>query len=166
MSDSLHACDYTNPYSPLISDAGSDWVVDTGATCHMTPHRHWFHHYEPKHIPVRLANNHIIYSVGIGTVCFQPTLSGKPGQLLEFHHVLHVPDLRNNLLSALYLTRTKSYIITILQNQILFKRHNTLLFTASIASNNAATLNGQVVPMYAYSAFTSTCPLDFVSSST
>ena len=34
--------DYTNPHSPLISDAGADWNTDTGATCHMTPHRHWF----------------------------------------------------------------------------------------------------------------------------
>ena len=32
--------DYTNPYSPLIPDAGADWNTDTGATCHMTPHRH------------------------------------------------------------------------------------------------------------------------------
>ena len=32
--------DFTNPHSPLISDAGTDWNTDTGATCHMTPHRH------------------------------------------------------------------------------------------------------------------------------
>ena len=32
--------DFTDPYSPLVSDAGTDWIADTGATCHMTPHRH------------------------------------------------------------------------------------------------------------------------------
>ena len=34
------ALDYTNPHSPLISDAGTDWIADTGATCHMIPNRH------------------------------------------------------------------------------------------------------------------------------
>ncbi|THG94897.1 hypothetical protein EW145_g8055, partial [Phellinidium pouzarii] len=48
--------DYTNPHSPLLSDAGSDWIVDTGATCHMTPHRHWFNTYTPNHTPIQLAN--------------------------------------------------------------------------------------------------------------
>ena len=85
--------DYTSPLSPLISDAGSDWNTDTGATCHMTPHRHWFNTYKPQSTPIRLANNQIIYSAGIGSVCFQPVIGGKPGQLLEFHRVLHVPQL-------------------------------------------------------------------------
>ena len=49
--------DYTNPHSPLISDAGADWNTDTGATCHMTPHRHWFNTYTPHKTPIRLANN-------------------------------------------------------------------------------------------------------------
>ncbi|THG98547.1 hypothetical protein EW145_g7410 [Phellinidium pouzarii] len=26
--------DYTNPHSPLLSDAGTDWIIDTGATCY------------------------------------------------------------------------------------------------------------------------------------
>lgn len=64
--------DFTNPHSPLISDAGTDWNTDTGATCHMTPHRHWFNTYKPQVTPIRLANDQIIHSTGIGSVCFQP----------------------------------------------------------------------------------------------
>ncbi|KAL5521963.1 hypothetical protein ACEPAF_1819 [Sanghuangporus sanghuang] len=154
------ALDYTNPHSPLIPDAGTDWIADTGATCHMTPHRHWFTKYSTNHTPICLANNQVIYSVGIGTVRFQPVVGGKPGQLLEFERVLHVPDLRNNLLSVLYLTRSKSYVVTIHHNKMLFHRHGTVLFTANITSYNAATLNGHIVPTIAYAAFTSTCPLD------
>ena len=104
--------DYTNPHSPLIPDAGVDWNTDTGATCHMTPHRHWFNTYKPHVVPIRLANNQIIHSAGIGSVLFKPTVNGKPGQLLEFHRVLHVPELRNNLLSVLYLTCHKSYVVS------------------------------------------------------
>ena len=99
----------------------------------------------------------------MGTVRFQPTLGGKPGQLLEFKRVLHVPDLRNNLLSVLYLTRSKSYVVSIHHDKMFFNRHKTLLFTASITPHNAATLNGQVVPTIQYAAFTSTCPLDTVA---
>lgn len=34
------AFDLTYPCSPLVIDAGADWNADTGATSHMTPHRH------------------------------------------------------------------------------------------------------------------------------
>ena len=36
------------------------WTADTGATSHMTPHRHWLRNYKPCTIPVRLANNQVI----------------------------------------------------------------------------------------------------------
>ena len=153
--------DYTNPNSPLISDAGTDWNTDTGATCHMTPHRHWFNTYKPHRTPIRLANNEVIHSTGIGSVCFQPVVKGKNGRLLEFHRVLHVPELRNNLLSVLYLTQSQSYVVTIRKNQLLFQRNGELLFTATVNSNNAAFLDGQVVPMKHFAGAVSTCPLDW-----
>ncbi|KAJ3474116.1 hypothetical protein NLI96_g12644 [Meripilus lineatus] len=43
------------------------WLVDSGATSHMTPHRHWFHTFVPWRVPVRIANGQIIYSEGKGT---------------------------------------------------------------------------------------------------
>ncbi|PAV24103.1 hypothetical protein PNOK_0117100 [Pyrrhoderma noxium] len=63
--------DFTNPYSPLLLSASADWITNTGATCHMTPHRHWFAIYTPQRIPVKLANDTTIYSVEIGSVKFQ-----------------------------------------------------------------------------------------------
>ena len=138
-----------------------DWIIDTGATCHMTPHKHWFNKYTPNRTPVRLANDHIIYSSGIGTVCFQPLINGKPGKLLEFSRVLHVPELKSNLLSALYLTREKSYVVTLLAETILFKRHNTLLFTASVTPHYSAKLDGEVICCSALAAATTTFPMDF-----
>ena len=44
------------------------WLVDSGATSHMTPHRLWFYTMVPHRVPVRLANGVIIYSEGKGTV--------------------------------------------------------------------------------------------------
>ncbi|KAI5115652.1 hypothetical protein M0805_007946 [Coniferiporia weirii] len=85
--------DFSNPHTPLISDASTDWITDTGATCHMTPHWHWFFSYSPQRAPVKLTNNCVVYSAGIGSVRFQSVVDGKLGTLLEFHHVSHVPDL-------------------------------------------------------------------------
>ena len=156
-----HLLDHSSPKCLLISDAGADWNTDTGATCHMTPHRHWFHSYTPQSTPIRLANGQTIYSAGIGAVRFQPSVNGKPGQLLEFHRVLHVPDLRNNLLSVLYLTQNKSYVVTIKKDKLLFRKNGTLLFTASVRSNFAAFLDGAVVPLSEFAGATSTCAMDY-----
>ena len=76
--------------TPIIPDARSDWITDTGATRHMTPHRHWFNTYTPYKTPIRLANNHIVYSAGVGSVRFQAMINGKPGHCLNFQNVLHV----------------------------------------------------------------------------
>ena len=59
-------------------------------------------------------------------------------RVVEFTQVLHVPDLRTNLLSILYLTRQKQFIVTINSHEMKFTHDNTLLFTAQINENNAA----------------------------
>jgi hypothetical protein len=73
--------------------------------------------------------------------------------------VLHVPDLRSNLLSCLYLARHKGFNITISAHAITFKQGGTTLFTATIHSNNSAELDGSTaMSETAYSV--STLPLD------
>jgi len=132
----------TSPSSPLQLDADFYWIADTGATSHMTPHRHWFNSYTPCRIPIRLADNTVIYAAGQGSVVFQPTLRGRKAESLEFTRVLHVPDLRSNLLSCLYLTRHKGLVIHISATTMTFQLHRKTLFTASIDSTNSAVLNG------------------------
>jgi hypothetical protein len=56
-----------HPLSLLQLDACVDWNADTGATSHMTPHRHWLRDYVPKCIPIKIADN-TVYSAGEGTV--------------------------------------------------------------------------------------------------
>ena len=58
-----------------------------------------------------------------------------------FHRVLHVPQLRNSLLSVLYLTSKKDFRVVIEKDLVSFHRNNVLLFTASIVGN-LAYLNG------------------------
>jgi hypothetical protein len=42
--------------------ADAHWIADTGATSHMSPRRSWFTKLEPLAIPIRVANNHAVYS--------------------------------------------------------------------------------------------------------
>jgi Pol polyprotein, beta-barrel domain/gag-polypeptide of LTR copia-type len=77
------------------------WNTDTGATSHMTPHRHWLHNYKDHHICVHLANNEMIYSAGRGDIFFKPIMDGRSGALIKLSDILHVPVLQNNLLAVL-----------------------------------------------------------------
>jgi hypothetical protein len=58
---SLCSFDPSHPLCPLQLDADADWNADTGATSHMTPHCHWLCNYAPRCIPIKLANNSIVY---------------------------------------------------------------------------------------------------------
>ena len=83
------------------------WNANTGATSHMTPHKNWIRNYRLYRVSVKLADHRIIYSEGVGSVLFRPVKNGKQYRDVEFTRVLHVPALRNNLLSVLYLTKYK-----------------------------------------------------------
>ena len=98
---SFRSFDPSHPLCPLQLDACVDWNADTGATSHMTPHRHWMRNYVPKRVPIKLADNKTVYSAWEGTVVFNPIVNDKAVRPLEFSRVLHVPDLRNNLFSGL-----------------------------------------------------------------
>ena len=69
----------TSESSSLLHQMTSsfDWNTDSGAISHMTPHRHWICNYRPFQTPIHLANNLIIYSAGIGSIVFIPTIKGK-----------------------------------------------------------------------------------------
>ncbi|TFY53988.1 hypothetical protein EVG20_g9887 [Dentipellis fragilis] len=148
--------------SPSLNDPPADesWNADTGATSHMTSHRHWFHSYSPFVTPIRLADNSVIYSAGIGSVQFVPLMRGKEQRAVLFSRVLHVPELRNNLLSVLYLTRHKSFSVLIQGNSVQFSLQGEVLFTARVDSSNTAFLEGRTVCSAQFAGLSSTLPLD------
>src|ERR1700761_3525687 len=83
-----------------------------------------------------------IYSAGIGAVDFVLLVNGVAQRPIRFTRVLHVPDLRNNLLSVIFLARSKRFEIRIFGESIRFLLQGKLLFTASISDDNAAYLDG------------------------
>lgn len=96
-----------------------NWNTDTGATSHMTPHRHWLRDYEPYRVPIRLANNEVVWSVGKGKVLFEPVQPG--GQTLQpvlFSRVLYVPNLHTSLFAVLRVAIDHSFVVTIEKNRM------------------------------------------------
>jgi hypothetical protein len=84
-------------------------------------------------------------------VVFSPVVDGKTVRAVEFTRVLHVPDLRNNLLSVLYLTRNIGFTVHINSSHMPFERPTgTPLFVATISGSNAAFLDGSTVPLGEY----------------
>ncbi|MGH7240483.1 MAG: hypothetical protein ACREHG_10545, partial [Candidatus Saccharimonadales bacterium] len=54
IEESANAANLQSSQLPSINT--TDWNTDTGASSHMTPHRHWLRNYEKLCVPVWLAN--------------------------------------------------------------------------------------------------------------
>jgi hypothetical protein len=91
------------------SFTSSDWILDTGASTHITRNRQLFSFYKaysPGEHLVRTANNQVVSAAGVGTV---PIRLGRRTFFLR--SVLHVPACgSNNLLSILQLLRKRMKI--------------------------------------------------------
>ncbi|KAH9769282.1 hypothetical protein KPL71_011940 [Citrus sinensis] len=72
------------------------WLIDSGATWHMTSRREWFHTYEPiSGGSVDMGNDHALEIAGIGTIKIK-MFNGTIHTIGEVHHV---NSLKKNLLS-------------------------------------------------------------------
>ena len=76
------------------------WLMDSGASHHMTSNKHLFNDYTPlqKQVTIELGNNNIIYAEGKGTICIKLNVNGKQTNN-TLTDVLYAPKLRQNLFS-------------------------------------------------------------------
>ncbi|WVY90442.1 hypothetical protein V8G54_035956 [Vigna mungo] len=73
------------------------WIVDTGASFHVTPHEGFFSSYKKGDFGTMKMGNHVTSKiVGIGEV----TLTTENGTRLVLKEVRHVPEMRLNLISV------------------------------------------------------------------
>jgi len=74
------------------------WYIDSGASSHMTGHKHYFTHLEEKgfDFEILLGDDYAYHPKGIGTIKFEREL-GKP---LHLSNVLYVPGLKKNIVSV------------------------------------------------------------------
>ena len=151
----------TSLNTTTTSKTHNDWNADTGATSHMTPHRHWLIDYKPYEVPIKLADNTIVYSAGVGSMIFNPVIDGKKCHPLQFTRVLHVPMLRHNLLSVLFLTKQRKFKVHIDADHMHFFLDGDRLFVASINDDNSAFLDGNTQSHLESAQITSTLPLNY-----
>ena len=79
-----------------ISQDADYWLLDSGASHHMSPHRNWFSSYETVNgNSVFMGNNASCQTVGIGNV----KIKMYDGTIKTLSDVRHVPDLKKNLIS-------------------------------------------------------------------
>ena len=86
----------------LTANLGLRWIIDSGATDHITPHLHLFHSYTviTKACFITMPNGKHVQVKHIGTIVLSPSIT--------LQEVLHVPDFQLNLLSAIKLAKQLS----------------------------------------------------------
>jgi hypothetical protein len=74
------------------------WYIDSGASSHMTGHKHYFSNFEERgfDFEILLGDDYTYHPKEVGTVKFERE-SGKP---LYLSDVLYVPRLKKNLVSV------------------------------------------------------------------
>ena len=76
------------------------WIVDLGASQHMTPHKHFFDNYEPvSGRKVFMGDNDMVEAVGKGSILVETRVKGRV-RSIRMHDVLYVPKMHSNLLSV------------------------------------------------------------------
>ena len=74
-----------------------DWILDSGASFHVTPHREWFTTYDAKRSGrVRLGNDYACEIMEVGDV----QLKFQQGSTFTLKNVRHVPKLTKSLISS------------------------------------------------------------------
>jgi hypothetical protein len=132
-------------HSLSTTPADTFWIPDSGATSNMTSHKEWISEYIPLRVPIRLGDNSVVFSEGVGKVWFEPLLYGRLAPLVFFSRVLHVPRLKSNLLSVTYLSSQQKVKVSFIETRILFDK-DTLLFMGTINANRVGMLIGRTLP--------------------
>lgn len=91
---------------PIVNLRDVPFILDTGATCHISPERSDFKtlHPTPPH-PVKGIGNACVYALGMGTV--ELTIAG--GHKITLDNVLFIPSSSVHLLSVLTFNRLGGY---------------------------------------------------------
>lgn len=73
------------------------WIIDSGATLHVTPRMEFFTSYTSGDFGVlKMGNDGVSKVIGVGDVCLQTNM----GMQLLLKGVKHAPDVRFNLISV------------------------------------------------------------------
>lgn len=124
-----------NVESSLNKAEENAWILDSGASAHMTYRKEFFIElFECNQKLLTLGNKQSMEVAGVGKVIIKRYVNGQ-WENSELHDVLYVPNLRRNLFSEGVIMR-KSYTIIKKGSSALIYKNNNLVMCASITENN------------------------------
>ncbi|MCO5562590.1 hypothetical protein L7F22_016218 [Adiantum nelumboides] len=90
------------------TNTSAEWLLDTGATHHMTPTSSWLRDYKTlaRHVQVYLGDNHCLHAIGLGNL----NVTLPSGAAIIIRDIYHIPGLRRNILSITAATSSGSSI--------------------------------------------------------
>src|SRR6266404_2794864 len=74
----------------------SCWMMDSGATHHISPHHSDFKDFTPSKVTVQIGDSSTISQEGVGTVVFK----SPQGYSLTLSNVLYVPVVKTHFMST------------------------------------------------------------------
>ena len=86
----------------LTANRKSNWIVDSGATCHMCNKEELFSELSSLEIPqdITVGDGYSVQAIGKGTVILEMNISDNKNVVCKLSDVLYVPQLSYNLLSV------------------------------------------------------------------
>ena len=86
----------------LSATSKGNWIIDSGATCHMCSDKKLFRELNDLERPqeVTLGDGHLLEATAEGTVALRTLLPDGNTKKCSLHNVLYVPRLSHNLLSV------------------------------------------------------------------
>eukprot|EP00253_Pinus_taeda_P032022 PITA_32022 len=126
-------------YNASLASWKNDWLLDSGATCHMTHRKDFFDEFTNNvDGVVYFADQSKIKPLGLGTIRLK--LPGLPDFLL--HHVLYLPQLKRNFLSLVHI-RQQGHSIHIFDGKLeVTKASNHSLVRRGIEEERLLKLQG------------------------
>ena len=89
----------------------------------------------PCHIPISLANDHVIWATGRGQVLFNPVINKACLETVVLNDVLFVPALQNNLFSILHVVKHSKVRVVIEGETLEFSKGGKTILMATIHGN-------------------------------
>jgi hypothetical protein len=83
----------------------SSWIIDSGASSHMSSEKKFFADFKPCKKKIFLADGKVINCTGIGSGVFMGVNEKKEPVKVNISDVLYVPQLQGNLLSVNFLVK-------------------------------------------------------------
>ena len=89
------------------------WIIDSGASRHMTWNQSLLKNYKPLPVPqsVKLGDSRTVDAIGQGTIQMRMLLSNGREKAVTLLVVLLVPDLTCNLLSVKCITKSGNHMM-------------------------------------------------------